>query len=196
MKKALSRIGTFFGTIFGILLALLVGMCFVLLLPLDYIKYKRSLFYKIEHKKYKLFAGTGFYFEFYNDIAKNNLPIKYIFNPQNDALECGWFVFDKTLLIADSIVEYYPDVEKWFCSEYDGGHDVASVPLEEYLQQEIDSINELLGSTVCNEAIVLVDINNIDNVDIAKQEKRFLIYDDNREEVIKNFVTTTKNKEN
>ena len=186
MKKALSKIGTFFGALFGILLALIVGICFVLLLPFDYIKYKRSLFYKIEHKKYKFFAGSGFYFEFYNEIAKNNLPIKYIFNPQNDALECGWFVFDKTLLIPDSMVEYYSDVEKWFCSEYDGGHDVASIPLDEYLQQEIDGINEILESDVCDKAVVLVDINNIENIDIAKQEKRFLLYDD-REEIIKTF---------
>ena len=187
MKKVFSKIGTFFGTLFGILLALLVGICFVLLLPLDYIKYKRSLFYKNEHKRYKLFAGSGFYFEFYNEIAKNDLPIKYMFNPQNDALECGWFVFDKTLLIPDSMVEYYSDVEKWFCSEYDGGHDVASIPLDEYLQQEIATINELLEYNVCDKAVVLVDVNNIENIDIAKQENRFLIYDDNREEVIKTF---------
>ena len=87
MKKVFSKIGTFFGAFFGIILALLVGICFVLLLPLDYIKYKRSLFYKNEHKKYKFFAGSGFYFEFYNEIAKNDLPIKYMFNPKNDALE-------------------------------------------------------------------------------------------------------------
>ena len=187
MKKVFSKIGTFFGAFFGIILALLVGICFVLLLPLDYIKYKRSLFYKNEHKKYKFFAGSGFYFEFYNEIAKNDLPIKYMFNPKNDALECGWFVFDKTLLIPDSMVEYHSDVEKWFCSEYGGGHDVASVPLDEYLQQEIATINELLEYNVCDKAVVLVDVNNIENIDIAEQENRFLIYDDNRVEVIKTF---------
>ena len=133
------------------------------------------------------FAGSGFYFEFYNEIAKNNLPIKYMFNPKNDALECGWFVFDKTLLIPDTMLEYHSDDEKWFCSEYDGGHDVASIPLDEYLQQEINVINEILGADVCNEAVILVDINNIEYIDIAKQEKSFLIYDDNREEVIRTF---------
>ena len=189
MKKVFSKIGTFFGAFFGIILALLVGICFVLLLPLDYIKYKRSLFYKNEHKKYKFFAGSGFYFEFYNEIAKNDLPIKYMFNPKNDALECGWFVFDKTLLIPDSMVEYHSDVEKWFCGEYDGGHDVASIPLDEYLQQEIATINELLEYNVCDKAVVLVDVNNIENIDIAKQENRFLIYDDNREEVVKIFCS-------
>ncbi len=187
MKKILGKIGTFFGTGFGVLLAVLLGICFVLLLPLDYIKYKHSLFYKIEHKKYKLFAGSGFYFEFYNEITKNNLPIKYIFNPKNDALECCWFVYEKTLLIPDSIIEYHSDVEQWFCGDYDGGHDVSSFPLAEYLQQEIDNMNKLLERIVCDTAVVLVDINQINNFDIAKQEKSFLIYDDNREEVLKNF---------
>ena len=187
MKKVLSKIGTFFATLFGILLVLIVVIGFVLLLPFDYIKYKHSFFYKIENKKYRFFAGSGFYFEFYNEIAKNNLPIKYMFNPKNDALECGWFVFDKTLLIPDTMLEYHSDDEKWFCSEYDGGHDVASIPLDEYLQQEINVINEILGADVCNEAVILVDINNIEYIDIAKQEKSFLIYDDNREEVIRTF---------
>ena len=69
----------------------------------------------------------------------------------------------------------------------DGGHDVASIPLDEYLQQEIATINELLEYNVCDKAVVLVDVNNIENIDIAKQDNRFLIYDDNREEVIKTF---------
>ena len=185
MKKVLSKIGIFLETILGILLALIAGICLVVLLPLDYLKYKRSLFYKIEHKKYTFFAGSSFYFEFYNEIAKNNLPIKYMANPKNDALECGWFVLGKTLLIPDAVVEYHSDSGKWFCNEYDGGHDVAVIPLEEYLLQEINSINELTGYAVCNDAIILVDIDNIDHSDIAKHEKGFLIYEDNREEVIK-----------
>ena len=190
VKRILGKIGTFLGTIFGILLALFVGIFFVLLLPLDYLKYKRSLFYKTEHKKYKLFAGSGCYFDFYNEIAKNHLPINYIFNPKNDALELGWFVYEKTLLLPNSIIEYHSDVEKWFCGDYDGGHDVSSIPLEEYLQQEMDNMNELLGHTVCDAAVVLVDINQLDNFDVAKQEKRFLIYDNNREDVLKDFCNS------
>ena len=49
--------------------------------------------------------------------------------------------------------------------------------------------NELLEYNVCDKAVVLVDVNNIENIDIAKQENRFLIYDDNREEVIKTFCS-------
>lgn len=193
MKKLLHKIGKFFGTILGVLLLLIVGIGFVLLLPFDYIRYKCSPFYKNEHKRYKLFAGSGFYFELCNEITKNKLPIQYIANPKNDALECGWFVLDKTLLVPDCIVEYYADVEKWFCGEYDDGHDISSVPLEEYLQQEIDEINEILGYKICDKAIILVDRNQIENVDLAKQEDRFLLYDsynNDRIEVVKYFCNS------
>lgn len=57
------------------------------------------------------------------------------------------------------------------------------------MQQEIATINELLEYNVCDKAVVLVDVNNIENIDIAKQDNRFLIYDGNREEVIKTFCS-------
>ena len=54
----------------------------------------------------------------------------------------------------------------------------------------MDNMNELLGHTVCDAAVVLVDINQLDNFDVAKQEKRFLIYDNNREDVLKDFCNS------
>lgn len=187
MKKVLSKIGGFFGTLFGVLLALLLGVCFVLLLPLDYIKYTRSLYFKAEHKKYKPFAATGVYFDFYNEIAENKLPIQYISNPNNNSLEYGWFIFNKTLILPNNAVEYCSDIEGWFCNEYDGGHDISAIPLEEYLTQEINAINDLLETDVCDKAILLLDADQIENKDKAKQESRFLLYADNRVEVLKRF---------
>ena len=63
MKKILSKIGVFFGTVFGLILALLLGVCMLFALPVDYIKYKRSYYYKTERKKYHLFAASGMHFE-------------------------------------------------------------------------------------------------------------------------------------
>ena len=42
-----------------------------------------------------------------------------------------------------------------------------------------------------NDALAPAKVDNlkIDHIDIAKQENRFLIYDDNREEVIKTFCS-------
>ena len=189
MKKLLDKIGGFFVTLFGLLLAVVLGACFILMLPFDYIRYKRSYYYKNEHKKYILFAGAGIYFDFYEVIAKNNLPIKYIANPENDALECGWFVYNKTLILPDNTVEYYPHLDEWFFNEYDDdGHDVSSSPfsIDEYLKREIDFVNELFDTEICNDAIVLVDANVIENADKARQQKNFLVFED-WEEDLKEF---------
>ena len=76
MKTIISKIGSFFGTVIGIAVALLFGIFLIVLIPFDYIKYKRSLYYKRERKKYKPFAATGEAFDIYNEILKNDLPIK------------------------------------------------------------------------------------------------------------------------
>ena len=59
--------------------------------------------------------------------------------------------------------------------------------LEEYIEIEVQEANELAGDTICDKAIVLIDANCIENAEFAKSENKFLIYDDNREEVLKNF---------
>ena len=61
------------------------------------------------------------------------------------------------------------------------------MPLDEYIELEIQGANEQAGRIICDDAIVLIDADYIENVDAAKNEKRFLIYDNNREEVLKQF---------
>ena len=192
MKKILSKIGSFFGMLFAILLALIFGICVVFLLPFDYIKYKRSFYYKKERKKYKLYAATGIFFEIYNEIIKNDLPIKYIPNPNDDSLEDGWFVYNNTLIIPNCLAfEYNTVTEKWnYCCEFPENDDADKsviMSLDEYLETEIQEANELAGDTICDKAIVLIDANCIDNVEFAKKESRFLVYNDNREEVLNDF---------
>lgn len=192
MKKILSKIGSFFGMLFAILLALIFGICVVFLLPFDYIKYKRSFYYKKERKKYKLYAATGIIFEIYNEIIKNDLPIKYIPNPNDDSLEEGWFVYNNTLIIPNCFAfEYNTVAEKWnYCCEIPENDDADKsviMSLDEYLETEIQEANELAGDTICDKAIVLIDANCIDNVEFAKKESRFLVYNDNREEVLNDF---------
>ena len=131
MKKILGKIGTFFGYLFGTLLALLLGVCLIFLLPLDYIKYKRSLYYKTEHKKYEPFAATGINFEIYNEIIKNDLPIKFICNPNDDSLDEGWFVYNNTLIIPNCFsFEYNTETEKWnYCDTVEDGDTEDSILL-------------------------------------------------------------------
>ncbi len=192
MKKILCKIGDFFETLFAMIVALIFGVCVVFLLPLDYIKYKRSLYYKTEHKKYKLYAASGVNFEIYNEIIKNDLPIKFICNPDDDSLEHGWFVYNNTLIIPNVFsFEYNPETKKWnYCCEVVEEDDTEKriiMSLEEYIEIEVQEANELAGDTICDKAIVLIDANCIENAEFAKSENKFLIYDDNREEVLKKF---------
>jgi hypothetical protein len=183
MKKVLSKIGDFFVTLLGVLLVLIIGVCFIVVLPLDYIKYKRSLYYKTEHKKYRLFAASGIYFRIFNEIIKNDLPIEYYYNPNNDSLECGWFVFDKTLIIPDAALEYVDD--DWIIHIDNDGHDGAILSLTDFLEGEIKEANELIGETVCEKAIVLLNEYQTENIVVAKNDNRLIVYEDDVTEALK-----------
>ena len=197
MKKILSKIGDFFESLLAILFTLFFGICVVFLLLLDYIKYKRSLYYKTERKKYQHYAASGINFEIYNEILKNHLPIKYIYNPNDDSLECGWFVYNNTLIIPNIFsFKYNAETEKWnYCVEIIEEDDTEKgiiMSLDEYIETEIEEANRLAGDNICDKAIVLIDVSCIDNAELAKSESKFLIYDDNREEVLKNFCNKNK----
>ena len=57
--------------------------------------------------------------------------------------------------------------------------------LDEYLQMEIEETNKFAGQELCKYAVVLMDKSCIDDIEMTKAEKRLLIYDDNRAEVLK-----------
>ena len=73
-----------------------------------------------------------------------------------------------------------------FCYEQDDETRVL-LSLDEYIENEIETANELAGQVICKGAILLVDGDCIDEPEKAKSEKRFLIYQDNREDVLKQF---------
>lgn len=191
MKKILRKIGALFSCLFAMLIAIFLGVCVVFLLPLDYIKYKRSLYYKKEHKKYKLFAATDIYFDLYNEILKHELPIKYVSNPDNDSLECGWFVFHDILIIPNVFsFEYDPKNGKWKYCYGDDEETKVVMSIDEYIHTEIQDANELAGKPICDKAVVLIDSGCIDNAEAAKSEPKFLLYEDNREEILNEFCNS------
>lgn len=185
MKKI---IGKFFSGILVFFVVLLLGVCLIVTLPFDYVKYKWSPYYKKERKKYRLFAGSGDHFEIYNDIIKNNLPIQFIENTNEESLDAGWFVFNNILIIPNVFYfEFDLESQGWVYYVEDEDEKRTVMPLDEYIELEIQGANEQAGRTICNDAVVLIDTDYIENIDAAKNEKRFLLYDNNREEVLKQF---------
>ena len=179
MKKIVHVIGY----CLGVVLAILILLVMILLLPFDYLKYRRSLYYKIEGKKYTFFAASSAAFALYNEITKAGLPIRYVSNPFNAAPECGLFIFDGILMLPDENCFFYRD--GWFHST-----DSNEIALEEYLETQILEANALVGQTIFQDAVVLIDGNAIDDLESARQEKRFLVFQDDLTAVLKKFCET------
>lgn len=93
-----------------------------------------------------MFAASGCNFDIYNEILKNDLPIKYIEDPRDPSLECGWFVFEDTLIIPNVFsFEFASQSRQWnYCCEVEEENAVI-MPLAEYIETELLELNELLG---------------------------------------------------
>lgn len=172
-----------------ILAAIIWGIALIIYIPVDYIRYKRSLYYKNERRKYSSLESIGIMFKLYNEIFGAGLPIEFIHNPMHDSLSRGWFVYDQTLIIP-SVFDFSYNTENgaWtYVVEDDEGTKKCIMSLDEYIETSIQEANELTGETICSNAIVLIHAGSIENVELARNEGKFLIYDDNRVEVLKNF---------
>ena len=59
--------------------------------------------------------------------------------------------------------------------------------IEEYIEAEIEDVNKIAGDMICNDAVILVDAASIENPELAKEDGRFLVYDNNRVDVLRTF---------
>ena len=59
--------------------------------------------------------------------------------------------------------------------------------LDEYIETEIQEANRLAGRKICTDAVVLLDSSCVENVETAKKETRFLLYENDLAESLKRF---------
>lgn len=197
MKRILKEIKNKVSTVWLCILSAvcIIPFCIfmVLNIPVDYIRYKRSPYYKNEGKKYKLFDGMKDVFKLYNEIAKNELPIEYIANPKDDSLSSGMFAYNGILLIPDLYYNftYNPQEEKWgwWGETEDENEEIGLIMgLDAFIDEEIHSANTAIGKEICTRGVLVTwegDIEN--NLEEARKEPLFLLYDNNRVEALKRF---------
>ncbi|MBE6766065.1 MAG: hypothetical protein E7550_00555 [Ruminococcaceae bacterium] len=195
MRKILNKVGTFFTTFFCVIAFVLSGIALILYVPIDYIKYKKSPYYKIERRKYEVFGATGQGFKLYNIIVKNNLPIKYISNPKDEGIN-GWFVYDKTLIVIAFGCWSY-DGNTWVfnvgaddeCDEEQADSDFT---LDDHIESEISDANQGAGEIICEDAVVLIKSSEIANpnefLKEAQKDDRFIVYEDDIAAALKKFI--------
>lgn len=186
IKNAVSAV---FGYIVAAVGGVLFGILSVFYIPVDYVRYKRSAYYKKERKKYSAFATTSVKFQFYNDILENELPIEYIPDPKSDELERGCFLYNGILLMPEKVTFYFdPTEEEWGWWNGKGSKRKLLLSLDKFLEFGINDVNRLAGKEICNRGVVVIcekDIEN--NLELARTEPRFLLYDDSRMEALKRF---------
>lgn len=184
-----------------LILLWIIGL--ILYTPIDYIKYKYSLFYKTERKKYSWLITRNINFSFYNIILKNNLPIEFFHNSQSSHLgkrgwlESGWFVYDGTLIIFNDYFKFNSDNNKgeWIWGvaqdeddDVEDGEESDEFTIDRLIESEINAANKAIGKTICDKAIILTKHKNIDNIELAKNDPRFVIYEKNIAEVVPYFL--------
>lgn len=191
MKNAIKK---FFSFILAIFIVIIFGVCLIFMLPFDYIKYKKSLYYKNTKRKYVPFVGTNHKFKIYNEISKNNLPISFIHHPKENSILYGQFVFEKTLIIVDVFDWVYdPEEEKWLVLI---GHDEEKrslLSIDEYIETEIEECNQAFEEKICDKAVILIREDELENAGNAYKEERFLIYKDDIIEKLKLFIEKENN---
>lgn len=201
MKKVMKKLKEIGEMIIAIPIIILIGLALIIMVPLDYIKYKRSAYYKRERKKYSFFAASGTHFDLYNTIIKHDLPIEYIPDAECDELQCGWFVRGETLIVISDFPFEYDEDSGWnYCEyvEYEDGEDEHDdkkeiMSLDEYIDLQLSHVNESVTDRVFTDAVILIDEDSVeDNVKEAKAEPRFLVYSDSdpdngMAEVLKRF---------
>ena len=192
MRKVLTKIGYLFSIPFLFIAVVLFSAALMLYVPIDYIKYKKSPYYKIERKKYDTFDAVSKTFKLYNIIAKNNLPIKYINDPTTEGIG-GRFVYNKTLIIiALSDWVYKDGCWKFKIDEDDENLIPFGLTFDEDIEQEIEAANHVAGDIICEDAVILIKADMIEYPENLPWEEinadRFIVYEENPLQALKNFI--------
>ncbi len=141
MKDFLSKLGsvllTVISIVFFVLLLPFIIIQLIIMLPFDYRRYKKSLYYQDLRKKYKLFKGKSDIVMTYEAIARKALKFQYICNGDFE-----YFIKDDVVFInetGDSWDE--KDGHITFLCYDDDGNETAVSP-QEYFGEEVNVLAE------------------------------------------------------
>ena len=139
-------------TTLAIPLILLFFVWLLLTTPIDYIRYKRSRYYKDTKEKYPWLYSTSYYLKFYDAVKNADLPIDFYRFKENGITGYGYFVY-KDILILNDYEPCFDDEKGIWLVEIEDEY----VDIKDDVYSAIDSCNELIGDTVCKRAVIMID---------------------------------------
>lgn len=167
--------------------SILFGIYLILSTPYDYIKYKRSPYWKKEKDKYMLFFSRSKEFNIYNKIANANIPISFIKDPRSDVKGNGWFVYDRTLIIVNWGYFEFDEHEGIWRLLCDACVDMEMMSLDEFIELELNEKNMLMGEKRYDDAVVLISEDSLSDVELGKEDLRFLVYKEDCTQILRQF---------
>ena len=152
LKKKSLKVKEIILTVIFLPIVVLFLLGLLIITPFDYLKYKKSRYYKDTKEKYSWLCTSSYYIKFYDLIKKADLPIDYYRCDYVPITGYGFFVYKDMLILND----YEPcfDEEKniWLVEIED-----EYVDIKEDVENAIDRCNELLKNNICKTAVILID---------------------------------------
>ena len=135
---------------FPIVVLFLLGL--LIITPFDYLKYKKSHYYKDTKEKYSWLCTSSYYIKFYDMIKNENLPIDFYRCDYAPITGYGFFVYKDTIILNDYEPCYDEEKNIWLVEIED-----EYVDIKIDVENAIDRCNELLKNDTCKKAVVLID---------------------------------------
>ena len=136
--------------LFPVVVLFLIGL--LIITPFDYLKYKKSRYYKDTKEKYSWLCTSSYYIKFYDMIKNENLPIDFYRCDYASITGYGFFVYKDILILNDYEPCYDEDKNIWLVEIED-----EYIDIKEDVESAIDRCNELLKNEACKKAVVLID---------------------------------------
>lgn len=127
---------------------LLIAIIFLIHTPFDYIKYRRTRYYKDTKEKYRWLAGMTNFICLYDAIREADLPIQY--HTCTDGCE---YLLYKNILILNEYAPCYDSDRNILTVEIEDEY----VNIEDAVAKDIEDCNESMQADICRRALVLVD---------------------------------------
>lgn len=152
----------------------------------DYVKYKKTMYYVETKGKYTWLCANSAYIDFYNSIKKSDLPIDYYRDEEIKIQGYGYFVYRDILILCDfdNVIYFDSGQNEWFIYEEHG-----DILLKEKVEEEIKKANEFFGENRCNKAIVFLDAETFDETPEKHYENFEFLRDTDKISELLDFIS-------
>ena len=164
MKTFLSKLGYAIAVIILLPMALFAGICYLISVPFDIIRYHSMPYYKDFKIKYRLLLTSSDVVKMYNYIARKKLPIEYV--RHNDF---EYFIKDGEVLLCGQSHDDFEETEGEWYFVFDGEDVETKELIEDVLNEDIKLLKPEHQSLTAKYLLFYDDITDAERFEKAKE---------------------------